>query len=585
MTKAAFRWSSVVLLCTAVWAQQAPSPKHKAKAKPAARSTAGSELKSLREAIAAQQQQLEQLRQQLQQRDASLQQLQEQVSSLQATASEASTAAQTASSASQENKSSLNSLQSTVADLKTNATSMASSYQEEQKRIGDLEQPFKIHFRGIDITPGGFIEAATIFRTRNENADLASSWGSLPFGGSANSNLTEFLFSARQSRVSLLAEGKTHGVKLNGYWEADFLGAAPTANSVETNSYNLRQRHLFGQAEFDNGMTFLGGQVWSLLTTSKKGIVARTGEWIPATIDAQYVVGFNFTRQPQFRFTKKFSDKVTWAFSVENPQTTLSVAGLSSSVTTFGFSNSSNAAAGSGFAVAPSNNVAPDLVTKLAFDPGWGHYEIKALGRFFRDRVIASSATTGGKTHNTQGGGLGFAAILPVVPKKVDFILEGLGGQGLGRYGAANGSDVTLRPDGTISPLHTYQALAGIETHPTPKFDFYVYGGGEYWGRTQYVDTINANNLGKLVGYGVSTADLTGCTLEKPTSSQGCAAVNKDVWEVTPGFWYRFYKGPYGTMQFGMQYSYSYRTAWPGKGSAPKGIENIVDTSFRYVLP
>ena len=35
----------------------------------------------------------------------------------------------------------------------------------------------------------------------------------------------------------------------------------------------------------------------------------------------------------------------------------------------------------------PSNNIAPDLVLKYVIEPGWGHYEVKAIGRVFHDRV------------------------------------------------------------------------------------------------------------------------------------------------------------------------------------------------------
>ncbi len=33
---------------------------------------------------------------------------------------------------------------------------------------------------------------------------------------------------------------------MEGYFEMDFLGAAPTANSNESNSYNLRMRNVYG---------------------------------------------------------------------------------------------------------------------------------------------------------------------------------------------------------------------------------------------------------------------------------------------------------------------------------------------------
>jgi hypothetical protein len=71
-----------------------------------------------------------------------------------------------------------------------------------------------------------------------------------------------------------------------------------------------------------------------------------------------------------------------------------------------------------------------------------------------------------------------------------------------------------------------------------------------------------------------------------------CNNATRYAYEVTPGFWYRFYKGGAGTFQWGMQYSYSARALWrannavvPNTSFAPKGIENQIYSSFRYYFP
>src|ERR1700704_4192113 len=38
----------------------------------------------------------------------------------------------------------------------------------------------KIYFRGVTITPGGFLEAASVYRSRNTNNDITTSFGSIP---------------------------------------------------------------------------------------------------------------------------------------------------------------------------------------------------------------------------------------------------------------------------------------------------------------------------------------------------------------------------------------------------------------------
>src|SRR5450432_3594897 len=68
----------------------------------------------------------------------------------------------------------------------------------------------------------------------------------------------------------------------------------------------------------------------------------------------------------------------------------------------------------------------------------------------------------GTSNNYTAGGGAGFGIILPAT-KKLDVILEGLAGNGIGRYASGLGPDVTLRPDASIVPLRTLQTMAGLE--------------------------------------------------------------------------------------------------------------------------
>ena len=473
-------------------------------------------------------------------------------------------------------------LTSAVAGLKSEMTGNAQALLAAKKSIVDLEHPTALRYKGITLTPGGFVTGDLLVRTRNQNADVTSNFGALPFGGVANSHLSEFRATARASRMTLLAEGMAGTTKLTGYYEVDFLGQAPNANQVQTNSFNPRQRQLWAQAAFHNGLTFTAGQYWSLITTHRKGIATRA-EFIPNTIEGSYVVGYNYIRQTAFRVTENFNDRLWAAFEVANPETNQPNASFVPP-NLFGFNNSPNAGSPNGntlnFLAGSSNgfstNLAPDLLAKVAWEPGWGHYEFKAIGRFFRDRID-------GHNNLTYGGGVGAAAILPVVAKKADFVVEGLVGSGIGRYGAANGSDITLRPDGWIIPLHTLHALLGVELHPQPKLDLFLYGGDEYYGRAAYVNPTDAS---KPAGYGSPLVINTNCGIEViPTGGAACAAQNKNVWDGTTGFWYRFYKGSFGAFQYGMQYEYLNRSTWSGVGGAPKGLDSIMMTSFRYILP
>ena len=103
----------------------------------------------------------------------------------------------------------------------------------------------------VDLTLGGFIEAAGIYRSRYEGSDINSSFnlgaGGIPLRNSPNYYTDELRFTARQSRLSLLAQGKEDYATLAAYFELDFLGggSGTSANSRESNSFIPRIRHLY----------------------------------------------------------------------------------------------------------------------------------------------------------------------------------------------------------------------------------------------------------------------------------------------------------------------------------------------------
>jgi hypothetical protein len=517
-----------------------------------------------------QQQQINDLKQQMAQRDAQLQQTQQQLQQAQSAAADAQSKAAAVQTASDQQA---QQAKTEVESVKDTLTSTMTTIQEDQKKMSAMENPEKIHYKGITITPGGFVAAETVFRSHTEQNDLISSYNGIPYDLDPRSKLTEFRASARQSRLSLLAEGKAGRAKLTGYWEADFLGAAPTANENQSSSFNLRSRQLFAQAGLDNGWTFTAGQTWSLITMNKKGIEAR-GEWIPATIDAQYVVGFDFARLYSARVTKAFSKKASAAIAFENHAALVTgsipanVSGVPGGVLSAGTGSLGN---GNNYSTA----VMPDVIAKAAFDPGFGHYEIKGVMRVFRDHVLGTT------TNQKQvGGGIGAGMLLPVT-KKVDFTVQGLYGSGVSRYADSGNADLYIRPDGNIELVKAASFLTGFETHPTKKLDWYTYFGTEYQQRSAGVQT------GVAYGYGAANANYAKCFASEAAFS--CSAPFKNLNQIATGFWYRFYKGSFGTLQYGMQYSYTQKVAWSGLSGttsiSPSGDENMVFTSFRYYIP
>jgi hypothetical protein len=334
-------------------------------------------------AIDSQQRQIQQLTQQVQSRDAVIQQLQQQVGQVQTAASQAAQQAATAASQSAQQQQDVAAVRTDVTDLKQNATNAALSLQETQKNIqSSLESPLAIHYKGVTITPGGFLAAETVWRSHALASDVNTPFNSVPFDGAAQSHMSEFFGSGRQSRLSTLVEGKLNSAKLSGYYESDFLSSAITSNNNQSNSYSLRVRQAWAQAALNNGWSFTGGQMWSLMTETKKGVDNRT-EALPMTIDAAYTAGFTWARQYGFRVSKDLNNKVWLAFSVEDSQATLGGHG--------GTTNFLLGAQGtSGGVYNPttnySYNATPDFVFKTVFEPGWGHFELFGLVTDFRDR-------------------------------------------------------------------------------------------------------------------------------------------------------------------------------------------------------
>src|SRR5262245_1032890 len=120
------------------------------------------------------------------------------------------------------------------------------SQADQAKNAGE---PTALHFKGLTVTPGGFLDSTVLLRTRNQNADLATSYSATPLDGSSNANLSEFRGTARNSALSLLIQGSAGSTKLRGYVEADFLGAAPTANYVQSSSWTPRLRQVWTRLE------------------------------------------------------------------------------------------------------------------------------------------------------------------------------------------------------------------------------------------------------------------------------------------------------------------------------------------------
>jgi hypothetical protein len=507
------------------------------------------------------QDQIDALKSDLANKNVQLQQARQAAADAQAAADRANAAATSSNQAVTDNTSAVSTLQSTVTDLKGNQASLAVTVSDETAKIKkEIDSPQVLHYKGISITPGGFTAGETIYRTKATGGDIPTAFSALPYEGADAYSLGEFYGSARQSRISMLAEGKTSWGTLRGYYEADWLGTGITSNNNQSNSYVMRQRVIWGSAETNSHLKVAGGQMWSLATEDRKGISNDSGDILtPLTIDPNYVTGFVWTRQYGVRVVKSFNH-VAFGLSVENPQVlyTASIAGntpyavlgsagnnggnynaaVSASVPTTYIQTYSNQketdSAGNVVDIAVptyatiyantnitniSFNQMPDFIGKIALDPGWGHFEFFGIGRSAHETVypgvttnstkyggikdvvtgapvVAASNVAGSYANSIALGGGGASLRVPLIPNKLTVGAKGMFGPGVGRYGATTLSDVTANASGELEPIHNLSGLLTVEANPTPRLAIYLNYGGDYAGREDFGVGAAASTLG-----------------------------------------------------------------------------------------
>ena len=506
-----------------------------------------SQIESLREDM---QTQIQQLKQQLNDRDQQLQQAQQAAAAAQAAAAQAQQQAAQQQTVLSENTAAVGNLQGAVNDLKTNNTSLATTIQEQQTKVEkQINNPDAIHFKGITISPtGSYLAGETVYRTHATGGDIPTAFNALPYEGADAYSLSEFYGTARQSRVALMAEGKTGSATLRGYYEADWLGTGITSNDNQSNSYVFRQRVLWAQVALNNGWAFTGGQLWSLATEDKKGVSNLASDILtPLTIDPNYVPGFVWERQYGFRVTKTM-DKMAFGLAFENPQLLYSatlagntpyavlgsaganggnynpaISTCSPSTSIVNYTNQVNGGIDSYLPVYKtvnactnianySFNIMPDIIVKGAYDASFGHFEVFGVGRYAHETVypgettngnlygglkdiltgatVAPALTTAGFYNNKIAlGGIGGSGRITVLNNRLTLGLKGLYGPGVGRYGDSSLSDVTSAASGEFSPLHNTSALSTVEFAATPRLMIYLNYGGDYAGRSSWSGT------------------------------------------------------------------------------------------------
>jgi len=430
--------------------------------------------------------------------------------------------------------------------------------------------PLQIHLGTATITPIGFMDFTGVFRSANGGSSIGTSFGSTPYNNASTGfgKLSEFRFSAQNSRIGARIDTMVHGVKVLAYWESDFLGTQATNAGVSTHSDSFRMRLYWidlrkGQWEI------LGGQSWSMLTPNRKGISPLPGDiFYSQDMDTNYQVGIPWTRAPQFRAVYHPSDAVTLGFALETAD---QYGGGSSGGGAITLPNSLSTAytnnqidLGAGTYTSP--NLTPDLQAKIAFDPTVDGKLMHVEFAGFLSSFKTYNPTTA--QHYTAPGGGGEANFNLELLKNFHLIVNTFVSDGGGRYLFGQAPDLIIRPNGSISPVHADSTVDGFE-YLVGKTLLFAYYGADYIRRDVAVDYTNKN---ALIGYGYSGA----------ANSQ-----NRTIQEGTIGFNQTIWKNPnYGALGMIFQYSYLFRDPWYVAAGAPRETHNnMFWIDLRYTLP
>jgi hypothetical protein len=451
-----------------------------------------------------------------------------------------------------------------------------------QPNLVALENPVSFKIGNADITPGGFVDLTSIFRTTDVGSGLGTSFQSIPYNNTLpQGQLSEFRFTSQSSRFSLKVDAHiSPETSVTGYIESDFNGAVPANANQSTNGDSMRLRLAWAQVRRGK-WEFLGGQSWSLLTSTRVGLSPLPANiFTTLRVDSNYVAGMVYARQTGFRVVYHPANWWALGVSLENPDqfvpTSVFLPGGAAGI----FANQFDSGSSSTYPASTATNTAipnlhPDIIAKSAFDWKLGdhalHLEVGGIFRSFKDFQNLGAPTS----TNTIAGGGGSVNTSFELFRNFHLIENAFYGDGVARYIGALGPDVVVRPNGTLSGVHAASGIGGFEWQSKPNLLVDAYYSNAYFGRnfaltTKALGTPCGANY--CVGYGFPGSANTN---------------NRDIQEFTFGLIPTIWSSPnYGKMQFITNFSYVLREPWFVAAGSPKNAHLFMTyLTLRYIIP
>ncbi|HZU25406.1 MAG TPA: hypothetical protein VFA04_07780 [Bryobacteraceae bacterium] len=427
----------------------------------------------------------------------------------------------------------------------------------------ETKAPLSWQLGDATFTPLGFMDFTSVWRSTDIGTGIGTTFSAAPYNNTVLGRMPENHFSTQNSRVGFKVDSEYHDMKIRGYLEADFLGNPAGSLAVTSNANTMRMR-LYWVDLTKSNIEFLAGQSWSMMTPNRKGISPMPGDiFYSQDMDTNYQNGLVWTRAAQVRVLYHGGDHFTWGFAAENPEQYVGGGVVFPATLPASFAPEFNA--GSNTLATP--NYAPDIQSKMAFDGKHAHLEIAGLFRSFHS-FLPGTSTTPAKTDTAIGAGGEINSNFEIVPG-LRLIENAYWSDGGGRYiGNTGAPDIIVRPDGSISPVHSGSTVDGFEWTfgPHKQSLLYAYYGGAFIRRNLAIDS-----AGKVSGYGVP----------------GNGGANRSIQEGTFGWVQTFWKNErLGDMKLITQYSYLWRYPWLVTGTNPRAAHsNMVWLDIRYDLP
>jgi uncharacterized coiled-coil protein SlyX len=450
--------------------------------------------------------------------------------------------------------------------------------------------PLQFHIGSATLTPVGFMDFTSVWRNHAAGGNIGTSFGSIPYNALSSglypytTNLSEFRLSIQNSRIGFRTDADVKGAHVIGYMEADFLGTPASTNVAVTNNAQLLRARLYWVDLRKGGWEILGGQTWSLVTPGRVGISPLPSDvFYTQDMDVNYQAGLFWGRIPELRFVYHLpSEKAAFAVALDSPDQYAGGSSGGASIVlpsalsaTSSYAGELDLGASSGGIATP--NLAPDIIAKVAIDPiKQVHFEIGGVERNFKVwypgvAAVAATSTTPAiagvpaATYSAEGGG-GFVNLHVEIFKGFRLMTNNFWSDGGGRYIFGQAPDLVANANGSLSLLHSGSTVSGFE-YTNKNTLIFAYYGGIYIGRDTVIDTNK-----KLVGYGYAGS----------SSSQ-----NRTIQEPTFGFNQAIWKHPkYGALNIIGQYSYVTRDPWyVVTGQPANATLNMVFFDLRYTLP